>query len=111
VIKRQLAIPNSAAVDRLLRYEVSLERAFDRALTQLERSQRIRRAGLARDQGGCDIVTPKSQGTRTMRWIYDYNIGDNSMVYTLINPARAIHTALSVGGLARRPRSSGIERS
>jgi hypothetical protein len=30
-------------LDRLVRYESSLERAFDRTLTQLERAQRIRR--------------------------------------------------------------------
>jgi len=35
-------VPESSALDRLLRYEASLERAFDRALSQLERLQRIR---------------------------------------------------------------------
>lgn len=29
-------------MDRILRYEASLERAFDRALAQLERLQRMR---------------------------------------------------------------------
>jgi len=36
-------IPESEKLDRLLRYETSLERAFDRALSQLERMQRLRR--------------------------------------------------------------------
>ncbi len=35
-------VPESPAMDRLLRYEASLERAFDRTLTQLERLQRMR---------------------------------------------------------------------
>jgi hypothetical protein len=35
-------VPDSAALDRLLRYESCLERAFDRTLTQLERLQRMR---------------------------------------------------------------------
>jgi hypothetical protein len=34
-------VPDSPGLDRLLRYESSLERAFDRTLSQLERSQRI----------------------------------------------------------------------
>lgn len=36
-------VPNSQELDRLLRYESSLERAFDRTLTQLERLQRMRK--------------------------------------------------------------------
>jgi hypothetical protein len=36
-------VPESPQLDRLLRYEVSLERAFDRTLNQLERLQRLRR--------------------------------------------------------------------
>jgi hypothetical protein len=36
------SIPDDAGLDRLLRYEASLERSFDRALSQLERLQRIR---------------------------------------------------------------------
>jgi hypothetical protein len=36
-------VPESEKLDRLLRYETSLERAFDRALSQLERMQRLRR--------------------------------------------------------------------
>jgi hypothetical protein len=36
-------VPDPSVLDRLLRYEASLERAFDRALSQLERLQRIRR--------------------------------------------------------------------
>jgi len=36
-------VPESPKLDRLLRYEASLERAFDRTLTQLERWQRMRR--------------------------------------------------------------------
>ena len=35
-------VPESPALDRLLRYEASLERSFDRTLTQLERLQRMR---------------------------------------------------------------------
>jgi hypothetical protein len=37
------SVPDSPGLDRLLRYESSLERSFDRTLTQLERQQRIRR--------------------------------------------------------------------
>jgi hypothetical protein len=36
------SIPESPSLDRLLRYEASLERAFDRTLSQLERLQRMR---------------------------------------------------------------------
>jgi hypothetical protein len=36
-------VPESPGLDRLLRYEASLERAFDRTLSQLERLQRQRR--------------------------------------------------------------------
>jgi hypothetical protein len=36
-------VPESEKLDRLLRYETSLERAFDRTLTQLELAQRIRK--------------------------------------------------------------------
>jgi hypothetical protein len=35
-------VPDSPQLDRLLRYEASLERAFDRTLNQLERTQRMR---------------------------------------------------------------------
>ena len=35
-------VPEAPRLDRLLRYEASLERAFDRTLNQLERLQRIR---------------------------------------------------------------------
>ena len=35
-------IPDGPELERLLRYEASLERAFDRTLAQLERTQRIR---------------------------------------------------------------------
>ena len=41
VLRRK--IPDSAKVDRLLKYEASLERSFDRTLNQLERLQRQRR--------------------------------------------------------------------
>jgi len=41
VLRRK--VPESEKLDRLLRYETSLERAFDRTLTQLERAQRIRK--------------------------------------------------------------------
>jgi hypothetical protein len=36
-------VPDSPGLDRLLRYETSLERAFDRTLTQVERIQRTRK--------------------------------------------------------------------
>jgi hypothetical protein len=36
-------VPESPNLDRLIRYETSLERAFDRTLTQLERAQRMRK--------------------------------------------------------------------
>jgi len=36
------AVPESPALDRLLRYQVNLERSIDRTLTQLERLQRMR---------------------------------------------------------------------
>ncbi|HEX2714265.1 MAG TPA: hypothetical protein VHM88_18890 [Candidatus Acidoferrales bacterium] len=36
------SVPESPSLDRLLRYEASLERAFDRTLSQLERLQRMR---------------------------------------------------------------------
>ncbi|MGA7792670.1 MAG: hypothetical protein WCA19_06480 [Candidatus Acidiferrales bacterium] len=36
-------VPDSPGLDRLLRYESTLERAFDRTLTQLERAQRMRK--------------------------------------------------------------------
>lgn len=36
------AVPEAETVERLLRYEAALERGFDRALSQLERLQRIR---------------------------------------------------------------------
>jgi PHD/YefM family antitoxin component YafN of YafNO toxin-antitoxin module len=36
-------VPDSPGLDRLLKYEASLERAFDRTLSQLERVQRLRR--------------------------------------------------------------------
>jgi hypothetical protein len=35
-------VPESLWLDRVLRYEASLERAFDRTLSQLERMQRLR---------------------------------------------------------------------
>ena len=35
-------VPASAEMDRLLRYETTLERSFDRTLSQLERAQRLR---------------------------------------------------------------------
>jgi hypothetical protein len=38
----RLKVPESPTLDRLLRYETSLERAFDRTLNQLERLQRLR---------------------------------------------------------------------
>ena len=41
VLRRK--VPASEELDRLLRYETSLERAFDRTLTQLERAQRMRK--------------------------------------------------------------------
>jgi hypothetical protein len=40
----RLAIPESTQLDRLLRYEASLDRAFDRALIQLQRLQHLRKS-------------------------------------------------------------------
>jgi hypothetical protein len=37
------SLSDSGGLDRLIRYETSLERAFDRTLTQLERVQRMRK--------------------------------------------------------------------
>ncbi len=39
----RFSIPEPQRLDRLLRYEASLERSFDRILNQLERMQRLRR--------------------------------------------------------------------
>lgn len=39
----RLQVPDSPALERLLRYEASLDRSFDRTLSQLERLQRMRR--------------------------------------------------------------------
>jgi hypothetical protein len=39
---RRRSVPEGPALDRLLRYEASLERSFDRTLSQLERLQRMR---------------------------------------------------------------------
>ena len=36
------SVPDSHALDRLLRYETTLDRSFDRTLSQLERLQRMR---------------------------------------------------------------------
>ena len=38
-----LGVSDPGALDRLVRYESSLERAFDRTLAQLERAQRVRK--------------------------------------------------------------------
>jgi hypothetical protein len=43
VVRRPHHIPDSPAAERLLRYEASLERAFERTLAQLERMQRLRK--------------------------------------------------------------------
>jgi hypothetical protein len=40
--RRSHNVPEAPQLDRLLRYEASLERAIDRTLTQLERLQRMR---------------------------------------------------------------------
>jgi hypothetical protein len=40
------SLPDPAAVDRLLRYETSIQRGLDRSLTQLERLQRQRKGEL-----------------------------------------------------------------
>jgi len=41
--KLRQSVPDSPSLDRLMRYEASLERAFDRTLNQLERAQRMRK--------------------------------------------------------------------
>ena len=43
IVRRRHHIPDSPAAERLLRYEATLERAFERTLAQLERMQRIRK--------------------------------------------------------------------
>jgi hypothetical protein len=40
--EESLAVPETKELDRLLRYEASLDRSFDRTLNQLERLQRLR---------------------------------------------------------------------
>lgn len=42
VEKLRSCVPDSHALDRLLRYETTIDRAIDRTLTQLERIQRLR---------------------------------------------------------------------
>lgn len=42
--ERRLNVPESQALDRLLRYEASLDRSFDRTLNRLQRMQKLRRA-------------------------------------------------------------------
>jgi hypothetical protein len=37
------SVPDSLGLDRLLRYQASLERSFDRTVTQLERAQQLRK--------------------------------------------------------------------
>ena len=41
--KLRQSVPDTPGLDRLMRYEASLERAFDRTLSQLERAQRLRK--------------------------------------------------------------------
>ena len=41
--KLRQSVPDTPGLDRLMRYEASLERAFDRTLSQLERIQRMRK--------------------------------------------------------------------
>ena len=43
VPQRLEVFPDAPELDRLLRYETSLDRLFDRTLSQLERLQRMRR--------------------------------------------------------------------
>jgi hypothetical protein len=40
---RRRNVPDSSRLDQLMRYSITLERTFDRTLTQLERAQRMRR--------------------------------------------------------------------
>jgi hypothetical protein len=42
VEKLRLSVPEGPGLDKLLRYEAALARAFDRTLGQLERLQRMR---------------------------------------------------------------------
>jgi hypothetical protein len=55
------SIPTSYELGHLLRYEVSVERAFDRTLAQLERLQRIRF-----DRETIDIVRPLIPGEKSL---------------------------------------------
>jgi hypothetical protein len=48
----RLAIPESSQLDRLLRSEASLDRAFDRALIQLQRLQHLRKSQKTIEQVG-----------------------------------------------------------
>jgi hypothetical protein len=41
-LRRKMGALNRTELDRLLRYEASLDRSFDRTLSQLERLQRMR---------------------------------------------------------------------
>ena len=53
----RLSMNEGAGLERLVRYEASLERAFDRALAQLERVQRIRRGQLVAPRLEIDLNT------------------------------------------------------
>ncbi|HVS88632.1 MAG TPA: hypothetical protein VHF01_10490 [Candidatus Acidoferrum sp.] len=55
--KLRHSIPDAAGLDRLLRYEASLERAWDRALSQLERLQRMRLGQLVLPPIRVDVAT------------------------------------------------------
>lgn len=44
-------VPDSSVADRLNRYEASLERAIDRTLNQLERTQRLRKGQMVPPSG------------------------------------------------------------
>jgi hypothetical protein len=51
----RLAIPESTQLDRLLRYEASLDRAFDRALIQLQRLQHLRKSQKTTEVASHDV--------------------------------------------------------
>ena len=55
-------VPDSPGLDRLLRYKVSLERSFDRTLSQLERLQRMRLDQPACLTRGTPFAVPRMSG-------------------------------------------------
>lgn len=57
VEKLRQSVPDSPGLDRLMRYEASLERSFDRTLGQLERVQRARKGQAVLPAIKVDVTT------------------------------------------------------